>query len=79
VPFLIWGLWAQKNIERQGNIHLHSDDWQRTIYIDSIGVGTTDFNLSDDMKKKLEDSGRKGAGAYFEWFDKPESKPANRP
>ena len=31
----------------QNNQHLHSDDWHRTIYINTIGVGTTDFNLPD--------------------------------
>lgn len=66
-------------MEIQGNIHLHSDDWQRTIYIDTLGVGTTDFDIYDDMKKKLEESGRDGAKLYFDWFDKKESKPFNRP
>lgn len=66
-------------IESQGNTHLHSDDWQRTIYIDTLGVGTTDFDLSDAVKKKLENSGIKGANAYFEWFNNPKSNPANRP
>lgn len=66
-------------LESQGNIHLHSDNWQRTIYIDTLGVATTDFGLSDAMKKKLEDSGRKGAEAYFNWFDSIKSKPVNRP
>ena len=66
-------------IESQGNTHLHGDDWQRTIYIDTLGVGTTDFDLSDTMKKKLEDSGVKGAKAYFKWFNSSESNPVNRP
>jgi len=66
-------------LESQGNTHIHSDDWQRTIYIETLGVGTTDFDLSDTMKKKLENSGVKGAKAYFEWFNNPKSKPANRP
>ena len=66
-------------IESQGNTHLHSDDWQRTIYIDTLGVETTDFNLSDTMKKKLKNSGIKGANAYFKWFNSPKSNPANRP
>ncbi len=63
----------------QGNIHIHSDDWQRTIYIDTLGVGTTDFDLSDDRKKALEKSGKKGAEKYFKWFDREDSMPANRP
>jgi NTE family protein len=66
-------------IESQGNTHLHGDDWQRTIYIDTLGVGTTDFDLSDTMKKKLEASGVKGAKAYFKWFNSPKSKAVNRP
>ena len=59
--------------------HLHSDDWQRTIYIDTLGVGTTDFDLPDDKKKELEDSGRKGALDYFDWYDSAESNPVNQP
>jgi NTE family protein len=66
-------------IESQGNMHLHSDDWQRTVYIDSLGVGTTDFDLSDAMKKKLENSGAKGTKEYLKWFKAANSKPANRP
>ncbi|MBI4267767.1 MAG: patatin-like phospholipase family protein [Chloroflexi bacterium] len=66
-------------LESQGNIHLHGDDWQRSIYINTLGVSTTDFGLSDATKKKLVESGRKGAEEYFKWFDSPESKPANRP
>jgi NTE family protein len=66
-------------LESQLNSHLHSDDWQRTIYIDTLGVGATDFDLSETMKTKLEQSGRMGADQYFDWYDKKSSKPANRP
>lgn len=66
-------------LESQSNSHLHDDDWQRTIYIDTIGVSTTDFGLSNEKKQQLEESGRKGAEAYFEWFDNPSSQPVNRP
>ena len=66
-------------IESQGNMHLHSDDWHRTIYIDTLGVGTTDFDLPDAMKKKLENSGIKCAKAYFKWFNSSKSSPANQP
>ena len=66
-------------LESQGNRHLHSDDWQRTIYIDTLGVGTTDFDLSEAMKKKLRESGRRSTETYFKWFDNIEVKPANRP
>ena len=66
-------------LESQNNTHLHDDDWQRTIYVDTLGVSTTDFDLSDNVKSRLEDSGRKGAEAYFEWFDNPKNQPTNRP
>ena len=66
-------------MDSQLNTHLHSDDWQRTIYIDTLGVGTTDFDLSAAMKNKLEQSGRKGANAYFRWYDKKANQAANRP
>ena len=65
-------------IESQGNTHLHSDDWQRTIYIDTLGVGTTDFGLSTETKAKLEASGHKGATNYFKWYDSKNSDPVNR-
>jgi len=66
-------------LESQLNSHLHSDDWQRTIYIDTLGVGTTEFDLPEAMKTKLEQSGRSGATVYFDWYDKKGSNPANRP
>ncbi len=65
-------------LDSQSNTHLHGDDWQRTIYIDTIGVSTTDFNLSDEKKKALEESGRRGAEEYFKWYDDPANKPVNR-
>ncbi|MEA5113926.1 MAG: patatin-like phospholipase family protein [Geobacteraceae bacterium] len=66
-------------LNAQDGIHLHSDDWQRTVYIDTLGVGTTDFDLSDERKTQLVQSGRTGALKYFEWYDNPANKPVNRP
>jgi len=65
-------------LEVQGNLHLESDDWQRTVYIDTLGVSTTDFGLSDAKKDRLRASGRRGATNYFKWFDDPQSSPVNR-
>ena len=64
-------------MDAQTNAHLHSDDWQRTIYIDTLGVQTTDFKITDARKKALVDSGRKGTEIYFKWYDDPASNPAN--
>ena len=66
-------------LDSQSNTHIEGDDWQRTIYIDTKGVSTTDFSLSDERKRELEESGKKGASDYFEWFDNPENSPVNRP
>ena len=37
-------------IDFQTNDHLHSDDWQRTVYIDTLGVRAIDFDIEDDKK-----------------------------
>ncbi|PVZ82200.1 patatin [Serratia sp. S1B] len=68
--------WALINtlLEAQQNTHLHSDDWLRTVYIDTLGVNTTDFDLSDTKKQELVQSGRNGALAYFRWYDDPSPK-----
>ena len=65
-------------MDAQANSHLHSDDWQRTIYIDTLGVKTTEFKITDAKKKALVDSGRNGTETYFKWYDDPDSSPANR-
>lgn len=72
-----WAL-IQTVLSVQAQQHLHSDDWQRTIYIDTLGVQTTDFGLGDDTKRALIDSGRDGAADYFAWYEDPESAPVNR-
>jgi NTE family protein len=61
-------------LEAQQSSHLHNDDWARTIYIDTLGVSTTDFDLKDNKKRELVQSGRDGALAYFKWYDDPTAK-----
>lgn len=68
----------QSLLNAQSNYHLHNDDWHRTIYIDTLGVKTTDFKISKVRKNALVASGRKGTEAYFTWYDDPVSSPANR-
>lgn len=69
--------WAFINtvLEAQQNAHLHSDDWARTVYINTVGVGTTDFDLSDEKKKELIKSGKDGATKYLKWYDGKDAKP----
>jgi NTE family protein len=64
----------------QANEHLHSDDWHRTVYIDSKGISTTKFDLDVDDKNTLLDSGRTYTKKYFdEWYDTTKEKISNRP
>jgi len=64
-------------IAAQDNEHLHSDDWHRTVYIDSKNVNTTDFALSDKKKQALARSGRESTKAYLKWWNDPKgSDPA---
>ena len=61
-------------IDFQNNVHLHSDDWQRTIYIDTMGVNSIDFKISDTKKKKLLESGTQYTESYLEWYNNDEEK-----
>lgn len=64
----------------QNNMHLHGDDWQRTVYINTLDVGTTDFDLTDSKKKDLLAQGKVGIATYFEWYDAAEEAlPVNHP
>lgn len=74
-----WGL-IETVMDAQANQHLHADDWQRTIYIDSLGVKATQFDLDKKTKQALVKSGFDNTTAYFEkWYDNLASKPVNRP
>jgi len=65
----------------QNNQHLHSDDWQRTIYIDTTGFNWLNFDMTKKQKEKLIIEGRKGIEKYFEWYDAmdPDDMPVNCP
>lgn len=66
-------------MKAQDNRHLHDDDWHRTVYIDTLGVGTTDFDLKDARKRDLVRSGEENSRKYFQWYDDPANEPINRP
>ena len=61
-------------IDFQTNTHLHSDDWQRTVYIDTLGVNSLGFDISDTMKKALVESGYNYTSAYLDWYNNDEEK-----
>lgn len=56
-------------LDVQTSVHLGSDDWNRTIYVDTLNVGTLDFSLSNTQKQALIESGRIGVEKYFNWYD----------
>jgi NTE family protein len=64
--------------ENQSNQHLHSDDWQRTIHVDTMGVSFTDFSIPKRLKEALLESGRKGVQEYFAWYDAESTQAANK-
>jgi NTE family protein len=68
----------QALMNAQENQHLHSDDWQRTVYINTLDVGTTDFDISDERKQALLLQGIAGTEHYFRWFEDPAEQPVNR-
>lgn len=61
-------------IDFQTNVHLHSDDWQRTVYIDTLGVRAIDFDIPKEKKDELVASGRLYTEAYLEWYNNDEEK-----
>ncbi len=58
-------------IESQATQHLHGDDWQRTVYINTLDVRTTDFGVSQAKKKALITSGRRATQDYFRMVREP--------
>lgn len=42
------------------------ENHHRTVFIDSAGIGTLDFKLTEDQKKSLKDNGYKATMDYFE-------------
>lgn len=65
----LWGL-VETMMDAHDRFYIDHEHFQNTIAIDTLGVGTTEFGLSDGRKKGLYESGRKEAK---EFLDKIES------
>ena len=63
-----WAL-VQTVMNAQNDRHLKTGDWHRTVYIDTLDVGTCDFDLAEKTKRKLIDQGRIGTETYFTWYE----------
>jgi hypothetical protein len=60
-------------MEAHDRFYVQEEDFdQRTIAIDTLGVGTTEFNLSEDPARvrKLYDSGYTAAKNFLPKFEK---------
>ena len=56
-------------IDMANHAHLSQADWHRTVFIDSLGVSTTDFSIDEEQQIALIRSGRQGAEKYLQWFE----------
>lgn len=54
-------------VEMVNNKHLNQNDWNRTVFIDSGNVSTTEFDLNKDKIDFLIHSGIRGVDDYFFW------------
>lgn len=63
----------------QANIHLHNDDWDRTIYIDTLDVSSFDFDMDPSKKNELINSGIKYTKEYFDKYNNKDIPFTNRP
>ena len=57
-------------MEMANRTHLHQNDWGRTVFIDTLGVKTTDFKGVKERIDDLINSGKKAVSDYFNWRDK---------
>lgn len=49
------------------NQHLDQHDWNRTVYVDTLNVNTTDFNIAQNDIQKLINEGKEGVYNHFKW------------
>jgi NTE family protein len=54
-------------MEAANKSHLKSNDWNRTIFIDTLDVKTTEFNLPEQKIQALIESGKICTQNYFNW------------
>jgi NTE family protein len=59
-------------METANKAHLKSNDWNRTIFIDTLDVKTTQFELSREKIEALIKSGKENTLKYFDWRNKDE-------
>jgi len=63
----------------QLSMHLHSDDWHRTIYIDTLKISSFDFDIDNLKKEELINKAIECTEDYFKWYDRKNSSAKNKP
>jgi NTE family protein len=65
-----WSL-VETMMEAHDRLYIQEKDFdQRTIAIDTLGVGTTEFDLSEPRARELYDSGRTAASNFLPTFER---------
>ena len=54
-------------MEMANKSHLHKNDWNRTVFIDTLDIKTTQFNLKPEEVKSLMSNGKIFTEKYFDW------------
>jgi NTE family protein len=60
---------AQTMMEAHDRLYIQQAQWARTIGIPTLGVGTTEFDITRDRALRLYDSGRKATEEFLEKWD----------
>jgi NTE family protein len=60
---------ATTMMEAHDRLYLQNDTFARTIPIPTLGVGTTEFNISPERVRALYDSGHEAAKTFLEHWD----------
>ncbi|MBI3581618.1 MAG: patatin-like phospholipase family protein [Nitrospinae bacterium] len=59
-------------------MHLHKNDWHRTVFIDSGDVSFTNFSLPKEKIDMLVNKGVSCTEEYFKWFNNRDNNVINR-
>lgn len=66
-------------LDIQQNISFQDDDFDRTVYIDSLDISAIDFNINENKKENLINSGKNCTEEYFITYNNTEIPRKNRP
>lgn len=55
--------------QKANGAHLDPADWNRTVFVDSLDISATNFDISPQAVKALYDSGVEGAEKYIKWLE----------